>query len=200
MAIADLDFSLITKRKRMMDSVGHYARPELLSLRLNADPAIPMSVTLPAVATESVDPSHPSPPPKRTNPRVRPSPRKPASYWSPQRPVLRSRRKQTQTPNRERLYATTPSHHHRRRSGRALGQLPSEKTGHRTRGPGETQNRPHLADQRWDTFCLVTPNWQCNLPGFSYSGKDPSGFMGRDEIVQYVERFASSFGAPVLKA
>jgi nitrilase len=38
MLVADLDLTLITKRKRMMDSVGHYARPELLKLWWNGAP------------------------------------------------------------------------------------------------------------------------------------------------------------------
>jgi putative flavoprotein involved in K+ transport len=49
----------------------------------------------------------------------------------------------------------------------------------------------------WDSFCLVTPNWTMSLPGFPYAGDDPGGFVPRDEIVGYLERYASSFGAPV---
>src|SRR3984957_18889158 len=51
--------------------------------------------------------------------------------------------------------------------------------------------------ERWDTFCLVTPNWQCQLPGFPYRGDDPHGFMVRHEIVDYIDRFVASFKPPL---
>jgi putative flavoprotein involved in K+ transport len=50
---------------------------------------------------------------------------------------------------------------------------------------------------RWDSFCLVTPNWQCRLPGFAYPGDEPHGFMVRDQIVGYLQQYASSFDPPV---
>lgn len=72
MAIADLDFSLITKRKRMMDSVGHYSRPDLLQLQLNQDARSLMEISGPgalggsdrgpAVEDPIVPPSYPLPP------------------------------------------------------------------------------------------------------------------------------------------
>lgn len=61
--------------------------------------------------------------------------------------------------------------------------------------------RHHLAwawrEQRWDNFSLVTPNWQCRLPGFPYDGTDPHGFMVKDQIVDYLKRYAASFDAPL---
>jgi putative flavoprotein involved in K+ transport len=51
--------------------------------------------------------------------------------------------------------------------------------------------------RRWDSFCLVTPNWQCQLPGYPYPGKDPYGFMAKEEIVQYLEGYAASFNPPI---
>jgi putative flavoprotein involved in K+ transport len=51
--------------------------------------------------------------------------------------------------------------------------------------------------QRWDTFCLVTPNWQCQLPGFAYSGSDPNGFMPNREILEYLEGYVRCFDPPL---
>jgi len=50
---------------------------------------------------------------------------------------------------------------------------------------------------RWESFCLVTPNWACRLPGHHYDGEDPDGYLPRDEIVSYLEDYRSSFDAPV---
>ncbi len=51
--------------------------------------------------------------------------------------------------------------------------------------------------QRWDTFCLVTPNWQCNLPGWNYAGPDPHGFMTKPELLDYLDGFARHVAAPM---
>ena len=56
-------------------------------------------------------------------------------------------------------------------------------------------------NQRWDAFSLVTPNWQCALPGYTYvddfKGTDPHGFMKKDEINEYLAGFVRSVNAPV---
>jgi putative flavoprotein involved in K+ transport len=52
-------------------------------------------------------------------------------------------------------------------------------------------------NQRWDTFCLVTPNWQCRFADHPYAGDDPDGFMLKDDIIAYVEWFAASFPVPL---
>jgi len=51
--------------------------------------------------------------------------------------------------------------------------------------------------KRWDSFCLVTPNWMNQLPGFPYRGDEPDGFLPRAEVVKYLEDYARSFDAPV---
>lgn len=54
-------------------------------------------------------------------------------------------------------------------------------------------------DERWDAFCLVTPNWQCQLPGYAYAGNDPDGFMVREEILDYLEGFLHRSDPPLLE-
>jgi putative flavoprotein involved in K+ transport len=70
------------------------------------------------------------------------------------------------------------------------------------RGIGHVVFEKHSAmhawrTQRWDHFCLVTPNWQCRLPGHEYRGADPHGFMKKDEIIEYLEGFKAAVAAPL---
>ena len=70
------------------------------------------------------------------------------------------------------------------------------------------QRRPHVLldrgrvgerwrSERWDSFKLLTPNWQTGLPGLDYHGNDPNGFMDKVAVIDLFERYARSFDAPV---
>lgn len=51
--------------------------------------------------------------------------------------------------------------------------------------------------ERWDSLTLLTPNWQSRLPGFSYSGDDPDGYMNMREVVEFIDDYARYCQAPV---
>jgi putative flavoprotein involved in K+ transport len=60
--------------------------------------------------------------------------------------------------------------------------------------------RGHIGETwrgRWDSFCLVTPNWTMQLPDGHYAGEDPDGFMPRDDVVAHLVGYAQSYRAPV---
>ena len=52
-------------------------------------------------------------------------------------------------------------------------------------------------NERWDSFTLVTPNWTLKMPGAEYDGTDRDGFMPRDDVVAYFERYVDRFALPV---
>jgi putative flavoprotein involved in K+ transport len=54
-------------------------------------------------------------------------------------------------------------------------------------------------DERWDNFCLVTPNWQCQLPDHPYDGADPHGFMVKHEILAYLDAFRAKQDPPIVE-
>ena len=51
--------------------------------------------------------------------------------------------------------------------------------------------------ERWDSLRLLTPNWQCRLPGYDYAGEDPDGFMTAAEVVDVIAAYAKTIAAPV---
>ncbi|MDP2712279.1 MAG: MSMEG_0569 family flavin-dependent oxidoreductase [Solirubrobacteraceae bacterium] len=52
-------------------------------------------------------------------------------------------------------------------------------------------------EERWDAFTLVTPNFQCRLPGHPYAGDEPEGFMGKREILAYLDGFQRTLDPPL---
>lgn len=51
--------------------------------------------------------------------------------------------------------------------------------------------------ERWDSMRLLSPNWMTRLPGWSYDGPEPDGFMTAAEVVDHFVRYASASEAPV---
>src|SRR4051812_27069337 len=50
---------------------------------------------------------------------------------------------------------------------------------------------------RWDSLCMILPNWFNGLPGFPYQGDEPDGFQARDAWVADLARYAEAFALPV---
>ena len=53
--------------------------------------------------------------------------------------------------------------------------------------------------ERWESLRLLTPNWMTRLPGVTYRGPDPHGFMRKDHVVQMLNAYKHRVGAPVLE-
>jgi len=51
---------------------------------------------------------------------------------------------------------------------------------------------------RWDSLRLLTPNWECRLPGHAYEGDDPDGFMTATEVAEFITEYAKLSAAPVM--
>ena len=49
-------------------------------------------------------------------------------------------------------------------------------------------------NERWDSFTLVTPNFQVRMPGAEYNGNDPYGFMTLAEVVKYFDDYVERVG------
>ena len=89
-------------------------------------------------------------------------------------------------------------HRRRRRSRRARrSAAASRERGieHVVLERGEVANA--WRHERWDSLRLLTPNWQSRLPGYRYGGTNPDGFMTMPEVVDFIDRYARRFDAPV---
>jgi putative flavoprotein involved in K+ transport len=81
-------------------------------------------------------------------------------------------------------------------SGLAMSRCLSDRSiDHVVLERGEVANS--WRTERWDSLRLLTPNWQCRLPGYAYDGDDPDGFMTMPEVVDFITNYAKVIAAPV---
>jgi putative flavoprotein involved in K+ transport len=52
-------------------------------------------------------------------------------------------------------------------------------------------------NERWDSLRLLTPNWLTRLPGYSYQGGDPDGYMHAAQVAAFLANYARWAEAPV---
>jgi putative flavoprotein involved in K+ transport len=51
--------------------------------------------------------------------------------------------------------------------------------------------------ERWDSLMFQFPNSSIQLPGYVYETDDPNGYVPKDEIVRFLENYATVIGAPL---
>ncbi len=63
----------------------------------------------------------------------------------------------------------------------------------------EQSDRPahRWLDNLWDSFTLVTPNWNFKIPGAEYDGNDKDGFMSRHEVAARFHAYVDRYQLPI---
>jgi putative flavoprotein involved in K+ transport len=51
--------------------------------------------------------------------------------------------------------------------------------------------------ERWDSLMFQFPNSSIQLPGYTYKTDDPDGYVPKDEIVRFIENYATLIHAPL---
>lgn len=51
--------------------------------------------------------------------------------------------------------------------------------------------------ERWDSLTFQSPNWNIQLPGFTFQAADPDAFASRDDVVRFIDSYAAFIRAPL---
>jgi putative flavoprotein involved in K+ transport len=51
--------------------------------------------------------------------------------------------------------------------------------------------------ERWDSLTFQSPNWNIQLPSFAFQAADPDAFASRDDVVRFIDSYATFIRAPL---